>query len=108
MDHILNLRAGSPPFRPSVLDRDRGLRAALRAPAAWYVACVGGQSTSVIECVPEQKFNVRVCAPQFVRCPPCKRNMNCRIDAEEKVLSLGHGFSDIYSLSLKLLAKVIS
>ena len=54
-----------------------------RATAAWYFACIGGQWTGVIECVPQQKFNVRVCASQLVRSPTGKSVMNRRIDAEE-------------------------
>ena len=60
-------------------------------PAARYWTCVGGQSTGVIECVPQQQFDLCIRAPQLVRCPTCNRIMNGRIDAEEKVLSFGHG-----------------
>jgi hypothetical protein len=67
------------------------LRAAPGTPAEGYWTCVGGQSTGVIECVPQQHFNVRIGAPQLVRCPTGKRIMNSRIDAQEKVLPFGHG-----------------
>lgn len=58
--------------------------------------------------MPQQHFNVRIRAPQLVRCPTGKRIMNGRIDSEEKVLPFGHGLSEIPSRGLKLPVKVIS
>jgi hypothetical protein len=62
-----------------------------RTPAARHFGSVHGQPTGVIECVPQQQLDMRVGAPQPVRCPTSKSIMNRRIDAQEKVLPFGHG-----------------